>query len=78
MPPLADIVEVACPLFIVTGLNVLSFFIPTADLGAHLGMNVTLLLASLANLYIVGGQLPKTNFLTPIDDVIYFTLFCES
>jgi len=38
---------------------------------------VTLLLASLANLYIVGGQLPKTNFLTPIDDVIYFTLFCE-
>ena len=40
-------------------------------------MNVTLLLASLANLYIVGGQLPKTNFLTPIDDVIYFTLFCE-
>jgi len=29
-------VEVACPLFIVTGLNVLSFFIPTADLGTHL------------------------------------------
>lgn len=44
------------------------------DLANRMSMGTTMFLASFATLYVVGAELPKTHFLTSIDQVVVATL----
>eukprot|EP01043_Picozoa_sp_COSAG02_P076560 COSAG02_NODE_16323_length_1093_cov_0.911469_3_plen_69_part_01 len=44
------------------------------DLANRMSMGTTMFLASFATLYVVGAELPKTHFLTSIDQVVVTTL----
>ena len=66
------IFKVVIPLVFITCLNFMGFFLGT--LGERLSNNVSLFIAAMALLYVVGQDLPHTTFLTAIDRIVLVTL----
>ena len=66
--------KVIVPLLLITLLNFLVFFVPIDSLADRLAHNTTLFLSAFALLYVIGADLPKTNYQTPIDRVILATI----
>ena len=65
--------KIIVPLVVITLLNGFAFAIPVEDLSDRLAHTVSLYLSSLALLFIVGEELPKTKYRTVIDSVIAVT-----
>jgi hypothetical protein len=61
------------PLYLLTSLSFCLFAFATDDIEARFSIISTYFLAAFAMLYVVGESLPKTDFLTKIDQVIVIT-----
>jgi len=61
------------PLWLLTALAFTTFWFEPDELGDRAGIVSTYFLAAFAMLYVVGDDLPKTDFLTKIDQIIVLT-----
>ena len=61
------------PLYALALLNFTALAFETDDLGERIATTSTFFLAAFAMLYVVGEHLPKTDFLTIVDQVIVVT-----
>jgi hypothetical protein len=68
--------KVIVPLYLLTILSFFVFFFPDTfdDLPDRINFIATCFLASAAMLYVISAELPKTDFLTPIDKMILFSV----
>ena len=68
--------KVIVPLYLLTALSFFVFFFPDTaeDLPDRINFIATCFLASAAMLYVISAELPKTDFLTPIDKMILFSV----
>ena len=65
--------KVMLPVYLLTLLSFQVYAFHPAELEARVNTTATYFLAAFAMLYVVSGDLPKTDFLTSIDIVIVFT-----
>lgn len=69
--------KVVVPLWCVCVLNWSLFLYDPSELDARVNVCVTMFLATAALLYVVSESLPKTDFLTKLDQLILLTLFVQ-
>lgn len=65
------------PLFLTTTFAFTTFFFEIKDLEARSTTAQTTLLTTVALLYVLAQELPKTNYLTRIDKYLLFCLFTQ-
>ena len=53
------------------------FQFETEDFAGRMNFSATMFLSTFAVLYVVGGSLPKTDFLTAVDQIIVLTLVTQ-
>ena len=67
--------KIVVPLCFLAVCSHLIHFLPCAELGDRLANTFTMFLAAFALLYVVGETVPRVDFLTTIDRIIYLSLF---
>eukprot|EP00449_Zooxanthella_nutricula_P007745 CAMPEP_0198499414 /NCGR_PEP_ID=MMETSP1462-20131121/7595_1 /TAXON_ID=1333877 /ORGANISM="Brandtodinium nutriculum, Strain RCC3387" /LENGTH=465 /DNA_ID=CAMNT_0044228389 /DNA_START=46 /DNA_END=1443 /DNA_ORIENTATION=+ len=67
--------KVLVPLVLTVFLNVAQVELPIGDLSASLSHSVTLFLSTVALLYVVQAELPKTDYRTVVDNIILHTMY---
>ena len=66
--------KVTAPLAVLTTAGHFVHFLPTTELADRLNGAFTMFLAAIALLYVVGDHVPRVDFLTTIDRMIFITL----
>ena len=66
--------KVTAPLAVLTTAGHFVHFLPTTELADRLNGAFTMFLAAIALLYVVGDLVPRVDFLTTIDRMIFITL----
>ena len=67
--------KILFPLWLITISSMVTFGIDTQDLQGRLEVLFTLMLSTIALMYVVQEQIPKISFLTMIDKIVNATLF---
>ena len=67
--------KTTAPLAVLTTAGHFVHFLPTTELADRLNGAFTMFLAAFALLYVVGDHVPRVDFLTTIDRMIFITLF---
>lgn len=67
--------KIVVPLCFLAVCSHLIHFLPCSELGDRLANTFTMFLAAFALLYVVGETVPRVDFLTTIDRIIYLSLF---
>ena len=67
--------KATAPLAVLTTAGHFVHFLPTTELADRLNGAFTMFLAAFALLYVVGDHVPRVDFLTTIDRMIFITLF---
>jgi len=69
------LVKTVVPLIVLTVASHLVILIPPSDIADRLACAFTIFVANFALLYVVGEHVPRVDFLTKIDRIVFLTLF---